>query len=54
MEKKNDKELNKLLENNFCLGCSRACDLLHPTCERGLVKMQEMIEAYQKDKKVKS
>lgn len=31
----------KLLENEFCLGCARSCDLLHPNCERGLVKMQE-------------
>lgn len=31
----------KLLENEFCLGCARICDLLHPNCERGLVKMQE-------------
>ena len=26
----------KLLENEFCLGCARSCDLLHPNCERGL------------------
>ena len=31
----------KLLENEFCLGCARSCDLLHPNFERGLVKMQE-------------
>ena len=31
----------KLLENEFCLGCARSCDLLHPNCERGLVKMEE-------------
>ena len=36
----NEEEL-KLLENEFCLGCARSCDLLHPNCERGLVKMQE-------------
>lgn len=35
------KEELKLLENEFCLGCARSCDLLHPNCERGLVKMQE-------------
>ena len=34
----------KLLENEFCLGCARSCDLLHPSCERGLVKMQEILE----------
>ena len=38
----------KLLENEFCLGCARSCDLLHPNCERGLVKMQEILEEYKK------
>ena len=38
----------KLLENEFCLGCARSCDLLHPSCERGLVKMQEILEEYKK------
>ena len=38
----------KLLENEFCLGCARSCDLLHPNCERGLVKMQEILEEYNK------
>lgn len=41
----NEEEL-KLLENEFCLGCARSCDLLHPSCERGLVKMQEILEEY--------
>ena len=36
----------KLLENEFCLGCAKSCDLLHPNCERGLVKMQEILEEY--------
>lgn len=42
-----EKEL-KLLENEFCLGCARSCDLLHPNCERGLVKMQEILEECKK------
>ena len=39
----------KLLENEFCLGCARSCDLLHPNCERGLVKMQEILEEYKRE-----
>ena len=38
-----EEEELKILENEFCLGCARSCDLLHPNCERGLVKMQENI-----------
>lgn len=43
-----EEEELKLLENEFCLGCARSCDLLHPNCERGLVKMQEILEEYEK------
>lgn len=43
-----EEEELKILENEFCLGCARSCDLLHPNCERGLVKMQEILEEYKK------
>lgn len=46
----NNEELKKILEKEFCLGCAKSCDLLEPNCERGLVKMQEIIEQYKKEK----
>lgn len=45
----NNEEIKKILEKEFCLGCARSCDLLEPNCERGLVKMQELIEQYKKE-----
>lgn len=44
----NNEKLKEILEKEFCLGCARSCDLLHPNCDRGLVKMQEIIEEYKK------
>ena len=38
----------KLLENEFCLGCAISCYLLHPNCERGIVKIHEILEEYKK------
>lgn len=43
-----EEEELKILENEFCLGSARSCDLLHPNYERGLVKMQEILEEYKK------